>query len=56
MSPDACPADTPTGIPWFVARKKKRKKEKEGETFYESNEKVLLLPLFFSPSRTMIGR
>lgn len=41
MSPDACPADTPTGIPWFVARKKKRKKEKEGETFYESNEKVL---------------
>lgn len=55
MSPDACSADTPTGIPWFVARKKKERKKKKGK-LSTSNEKVLLLPLFLSPSRTMIGR
>ena len=47
VSPDACPADTPTGIPWFVARKKKRKKEKEGETFYVERKGSFFF-LFFS--------
>lgn len=49
MSPDAWPGDTPTGIPWFVACKKERKK-KGKEKLSTSNEKVFIF------SQTMRAR